>query len=182
MLVYCSHYTDEEAETQRIASGHPDQGHSSEVTALVLATPRPCCLPLDNPSKRWQDLLGTERAERLGAQRCFWACFIYFLRSRCFWICFRSPQHPPLRGRVPPATGSPATAGLQRHTNHQGWVPAPRVTCCMTMRKLPPFLNLTSSTVERRLKSSCRVRTVTDGRCHYINYHGHFFLRLCTEK
>ena len=98
MLVYCSHYTDEEAETQRIASGHPDQGHSSEVTALVLATPRPCCLPLDNPSKRWQDLLGTEIAEDLGAQRCFWACFIYFLRSRCFWICCQVSPTPPTVG------------------------------------------------------------------------------------
>ena len=167
MPVYCYHYTDEETETQRLAWGHPDQGHSSEVTALVLATPKPSCLTLVTTEEvTW--LIGYKQKtwEPRGASGC--ALFI-FRELGVSEPVVRSPQHPLLLDREPPTTGSLATAGLQRHPNHRGWVLAPRVTCFMTIRKLPPFLNLTSSTVERRLKSSCRVRTVTDGRCHCIN-------------
>lgn len=54
---------------------------------------------LDHPASLWithrRGDMTYERAEDLGAQRCFWVCFISFPRSRCFWICRQISPTPP---------------------------------------------------------------------------------------
>ena len=185
MPVYCSHYTDEETEAQG--------GLTTCLGSPTAGSPVQChgCGPyplLDHPASLWVTCqrgdmaywMQREQESDLGAQRCFWVCFIYLLRSRCLWICCEiSPTpHCWIRHHSPPAAQP-----LQccRDTPTTGL--APRVICWVTVRKLPPFLNLTSLTVERRLKSSCRVMVVTDGRCHCINYHSCYFCKsLLIEK
>lgn len=143
----------------------PERGPQPEAIAQV-----PCSL-LGHPVSLWVTCqrgdmaywVQREQESDLGTQRDFRVCFLFGGVSVSESVA--RPLQLPLAG-LGTTTSSPNTTVLQSHTNHRSQVLALGIICCVIIRKLPPLLNLTSSTVESSLKPSSRVRVVTDGRCH----------------